>query len=411
MAAVVILQDKCVGCGLCAKACPFDAIDLDKGARKASINEKCTACGSCFESCKKFGAIVHGARRKAKADLSEYRGVWVYVEQRAGVVQPVAVELLGEGRRLADALGVELCGVLLGEGIEPLAREAIELGADRVFLCESPALAGYTTDGHTKALDALVRAHKPEILLFGATHIGRDLAPRLAARVDTGLTADCTKLEIDPADRKLLQTRPAFGGNVMATIVTPNNRPQMATVRPGVMKKAEAEPGRAGEIVRFDAAVGASDLRTRVLEVVRSARPCCAIEEAEIVVSGGRGLGKPEGFELLQRLADKLGATVGSSRACVDAGWIGHERQVGQTGKTVKPRLYIACGISGAIQHLAGMSSSDLIVAINKNPDAPIFSVADYAIVGDLYEVVPALIQALDRKESLAELIASRAAA
>ncbi|MGI5863586.1 MAG: FAD-binding protein [Myxococcales bacterium] len=411
MAGVVILQDKCVGCGLCAKACPFGAIDLDKQARKASINEKCTACGACFDACKKFGAIVRASGRQAKVDLAAYRGVWVYVEQRAGVIQPVAVELLGEGRRLADALGVELCGVLLGDGVEPLAQRVIELGADRVFLCESPALAQYTTDGHTKALDALVRAHKPEILLFGATHIGRDLAPRLAARVDTGLTADCTKLEIDPEDRKLLQTRPAFGGNVMATIVTPNNRPQMATVRPGVMRKAEAKPGRRGEIVRFDAGVSASDLRTRVLKVVRSPRLCCAIEEAEIVVAGGRGLGKPEGFELLQKLADKLGGVVGSSRACVDAGWIGHDRQVGQTGKTVKPRLYIACGISGAIQHLAGMSSSDIIVAINKNPDAPIFSVADYAIVGDLYEVVPALIDALDRKESLAEAFANRAAA
>jgi electron transfer flavoprotein alpha subunit/NAD-dependent dihydropyrimidine dehydrogenase PreA subunit len=401
MAGYTILEDKCVGCGLCGKACPFGAIDLDKQNRKASINEKCTACGACVDSCRKFGAIVQVCGRAPKVDLAAYRGVWVFVEQRGGALMPVAAELLGEGRRLADALEVELSGVLLGDGIAALAEQVIELGADRVYVSEDPLLANYTTDGYTRVFDALIREHRPEIVLFGATHIGRDLAPRIAARVDTGLTADCTRLEIDPSDRKLLQTRPAFGGNLMATIVTPWNRPQMATVRPGVMQRAERIAGRQGEIVRFAAGLQPADVRTRVLEVVKAPKVAAALEEARIVVAGGRGLGKAEGFDLLRELAGKLGGTVAASRACVDAGWIEHDHQVGQTGRTVKPSLYIACGISGAIQHLAGMSGSDLIVAINKNPEAPIFSVADYAIVGDLYQIVPALIEALDQRESL----------
>ncbi|QXM05222.1 electron transfer flavoprotein subunit alpha [Crassaminicella indica] len=405
--AVVIYKDKCKGCKLCLKACPFDAIDMVDGI--AVINDKCTACGACVEACP-FKAIEKQVADAPKKDLSAYKNVWVFAEQRQGKIMPVVIELLGEGRKLADEIGTELCAIVVGNNIEGLSKELIAYGADKVYVAQHELLENFTTDAYTKVITDAINEYKPEIVLYGATHIGRDLAPRLAARVDTGLTADCTKLEIDPEDKKIKQTRPAFGGNIMATIVCPNHRPQMSTVRPGVMDKAHRDDSRTGEVIEVNVQLTKEDIRTEVLEVVKTKKDMVSLTDADVIVSGGRGLGKPEGFELIKQLADKLGGVVGASRATVDAGWIDHSHQVGQTGTTVKPKLYIACGISGAIQHLAGMQSSDIIVAINKNPNAPIFEVADFGIVGDLYDVVPALIDALDRAEDLVEALKEVAA-
>lgn len=325
---------------------------------------------------------------------NQYKNVWIYAEQRNGVITPVVLELLGEGKKIAKETDSELCAFLIGNNIKNLADELIAYGAEKVYLAESELLENYTTDGYAKVLSDSINEYKPEIVLYGATHIGRDLAPRIAARVNTGLTADCTKLEVDPDDKKLKQTRPAFGGNLMATIICPEHRPQMSTVRPGVMEKLPRNEDNKGNVIKVNLNLDRDDIRTIVLEVVKHKKEMVSLTEAEIIVSGGKGLGRPEGFKMLKQLADVLGGTVGSSRAAVDAGWIDHSNQVGQTGTTVKPKIYFACGISGAIQHLAGMSSSDIIIAINKNPLAPIFNVADYGIIGDIYEVVPMLIGA-----------------
>jgi len=321
-------------------------------------------------------------------------GVMVFAEQRDGNIMNIALELLGEGRKLADALGVELGAILIGDSVADKAQDLFAYGADTVYLVEDAALKNYRTESYTAAMEKVIRTYNPEIVLIGATNIGRDLGPRVAGRIHTGLTADCTKLEIDPETRLLQQTRPAFGGNIMATILCPKTRPQMATVRPGVMKKAEPDCNRSGKIVKVEYDQ-ATVVRTIVKEVVREAGKVVNLEEAQVIVSGGRGLGGPEGFKLLQELADELGGIVGASRGAVDAGWISANHQVGQTGKTVHPKLYIACGISGAIQHVAGMQNSACIIAINKNANAPIFKVADYGIAGDLYQVVPILLEAV----------------
>ena len=330
-------------------------------------------------------------------DLSQYKNVWIFAEQRQGVITPVVKELLGEGRKLAKDIGTDVCAVLLGKDVGCLARELIRYGADKVYVADHPLLENFTTDAYTKVIYEAIEEYKPEIVLLGATHIGRDLGPCLAVKANTGLTADCTKLEIDPEDKKIKQTRPAFGGNLMATIVCPNHRPQMSTVRPGVMEKAAYEEGRKGEVIHLNVEFKEGDIRTKVVEIVKSMKDAVSLTDAEIIVSGGMGLGKPEGFELLKQLADKLGGVIASSRAAVDAGWIDHAYQVGQTGTTVKPKIYFACGISGAIQHAAGMQNSEQIIAINTNENAPIFEIADYGIVGDLYKVIPAIIEELDK--------------
>ncbi len=392
--AIMVKTEECVGCGACVSTCPFGAIVLENG--KARITDACTSCGACVESCP-VGAIVSdapagGAKKEADSAAS---GVWVFIEQRGGQIRNVSLELVGEGRKLADELGEELAGVVIGDGVADLAKEVFASGADKVYLVEHALLKDYSTDGYAAAFTALIGKYRPSVILLGATNDGRDLGPRVAARVKTGLTADCTGLSIDPETRLVAWTRPAFGGNIMATIFCPDRRPQMGTVRPKVFKKPQPDYGRSGALVRESVALAAADVRTKLEDVIQVCTTSCNLEDAEIIVSGGRGLGNPEGFKLIQDLADALGGTVGASRAAVDAGWKPYPHQVGQTGKTVGPKIYFACGISGAIQHLAGMQTSDMIVAINKDPDAPIFKVAHYGIVGDLYEVIPALIAKL----------------
>ena len=324
-------------------------------------------------------------------NIADYKGVWVFAEQREGELQKVSLELLGEGRRIADELGVKLTALLLGNNIEALAKTLAEHGADEVLVADDKNLEHYTTEAYTKVICDLANERKPGILFVGATFIGRDLGPRIAARLSTGLTADCTSLAVEGENGDLLATRPAFGGNLMATIACPDHRPQMATVRPGVFAKINTD-GANCKIEKVEVKLAESDIRTKVLEIVKSKKDIIDIAEADFIVAGGRGVGSKENFDLLQELATALGGTVGGSRAAVENGWIDGAYQVGQTGKTVRPQIYIACGISGAIQHVAGMQDSDLIIAVNKDDTAPIMKVADYAIVGDLTKVVPELI-------------------
>ena len=328
-------------------------------------------------------------------DLSMYKDVWVFAEQRGKALMPVVIELLGEGKKLAAKRNSNLCAVVCGKEIDNIITELFEYGADKVYFIEDERLNTYTTDGYAKSIGYAIEEYKPEIVLLGATHIGRDLGPCLAVNCDTGLTADCTVLEMDEKTGGILQTRPAFGGNLMATIICPEHRPQMSTVRPGVMSKATREEGRKGELIKIAPVVKDEEIRTKVLEVVKSVKDMVSLTDAEIIVAGGMGLGKAEGFELLKKLADKLGGTIAASRAAVDAGWIDHAYQIGQTGTTVKPKVYFACGISGAIQHVAGMQNSEIIVAINNNESAPIFDVADIGMVGDLYKLIPEIIESL----------------
>ena len=320
--------------------------------------------------------------------MADYKGVWVFAEQREGELQKVSLELLGEGRKIADKLGVKLTALLLGDNIKSLADTLGRHGADEVLVAESSLLQHYTTDGYTKVICDLANDRKPGIIFIGATFIGRDLGPRVAARLTTGLTADCTVLDVDVEKEDLLATRPAFGGNLMATIACPDHRPQMATVRPGVFSKLPDEE-RNFTVEEVEVKLEDSDIRTKIVEIVKEAKEIVDISEANFIVSGGRGVGSKENFAILEELAEALGGTVAGSRAAVENGWIERDYQVGQTGKTVRPTIYIACGISGAIQHVAGMQESDMIIAINKDASAPIMKTADYAIVGDLLKVVP----------------------
>ncbi len=329
------------------------------------------------------------------------KDVFVFVEQRDGELQKVGIELLGKGKELATALGQQVVGMLLGANIKDKAQTLIKHGADKVIVVEDEMLKEYVTEPYAKAVYEIVKKYEPEIVLYGASSIGRDLAPRLAARIHTGLTADCTGLEIDEETKNLLMTRPAFGGNLMATIVCENFRPQMATVRPGVMQALDSDDSLTGEVIEEKIEFTEADMNVVIKNVAKSESKKKDITEASILVSGGRGIGGPEGFAALQDLADELGAEISSSRANVDAGWIEKDRQVGQTGKTVRPELYFAMGISGAIQHLAGMEESDLIIAVNKNEGAPIFDVADLGVVGDLHAIVPKLTELIQKSKKL----------
>ena len=393
MADIQVVREECVGCGVCIPACPFGCIRMEEGIAVIDL-DSCNLCGACVDECA-FNAIILDKGRRDGAETAGTRGVWVFGEQRDGIFSTVTFELLGEGRKLADALGDPLAVVAMGEGliVDPL----FAYGADIVYLADHPVLKDFRDDPYTHVFEELVLKYRPEVCLFGATSTGRSLAPRVAARLRTGLTADCTGLDILKEGRLLVQTRPAFGGNIMATIHCRHRRPQMASVRPRVMKKAEPQPGRKGELVRHPVDPSLMTIRTRVVEFVKEDIETVNLEDADIIVSGGRGLADPKNFRYVADLARALGAAVGASRAAVDSGWIPYSHQVGQTGKTVSPKVYVACGISGAIQHLAGMSSSDTIVAVNKDPDAPIFKVCTYGVVGDLFQVLPALTEAVKK--------------
>lgn len=382
----IIETGKCIGCQKCIKICPATAIEMFFTAEEQQILAELATLAVPVEE-----DIDPEAAAIAKT-LAEYRGVWVFVEQTEGEPAKVSWELLGAGAGLASSLGVELCALVIGENVEHLCREAFEHGAAKAYLLDAAVYKHYRTEAYVEACCHLIEKYKPEVILMGATGMGRDLAGAIATRVATGLTADCTGLAIDDK-RNLMQTRPAFGGNIMATIMCDKYRPQMSTVRPNVMPMPERQEGAEGTIIRDTFVVPEESVLTKVIEIIRDSHSKGAVDitGAEFIISGGRGMMAPENFAILQELADELGGVVGASRSAVDAGWMAGDRQVGQTGKTVRPKIYIACGISGAIQHLVGMQDSDMVIAINRDSSAPIFEVATYGIVGDLFQVVPAL--------------------
>ena len=388
--------ETCIGCGVCEEECTFGAIEVIDGV--AVVNEKCTLCGSCVDSCEVGALSIESKEKAVQVDLGEWSGIMIFAEYRHGKVVPVSFELLGIGRELADQQKVTLSAVLLGSGLGDAARDLVSYGADIVYQVDDPALEYFTDEIFGNILEDVVREQKPEVVLAGATAIGRSFIPLVATSLATGLTADCTQLAIRPDDGVLLQTRPAFGGNIMATIECPFTRPQMSTVRPRVMKAVQQDLKRKGEIINYQPQPERLQSKVKVLRSVLEEQDQVNITEGEIIVSGGRGLDNEKGFELIKQLADAVGGAVGASRAAVDSEWIAYPHQVGQTGKTVNPKLYIACGISGAIQHVVGMQSSETIVAINKDPHASIFDVATYGIVGDLFEVVPKLIEKIKER-------------
>lgn len=390
-----VLADKCIGCEACVETCPFGALTMVNDI--AVVNEACTACGACLEVCPAEALVLERPAASPADRLDSYRGVWVWIEQFGGEARSISWEMMGQARRLADQLGSPVTACVLGSNVRHIAQEAIAFGADRVFLADDPTLATYRTEPYNRVLVSLVREYRPEIFLLGASARGRDLAGAIATEIDTGLTADCTGLEIDPETRLLRQTRPAFGGNIMATILCPNHRPQMATVRHRVFEMPTPDPTRQGQIVDISAALREEEIATKVVDFIREEGEV-NLADAKIIVSGGRGVGGPEGFAPLRELAQVLGGAVGASRAAVDAGWIPYAHQVGQTGRTVRPDVYIACGISGAIQHLAGMQTSKIIVAINRDPEAPIFGVATYGVVSDVAKIVPELTKQIKSK-------------
>lgn len=389
-------HSRCNLCELCVTGCPFDALEIVGG--KLVVTDRCTLCGVCFEQCP-VGALSAVEEREPRVeDKGAFRGVWVFAEQVDGELRPVAFELMGKGRDLADRRGTTLSVVLLGDRLDWAVAALRHSPVDRIYVVEDPSLAHYRSEPYAAALAELIKQEQPEIVLCGATSVGRSFLPRVAALVETGLTADCTGLDIDESEGLLLQTRPAFGGNIMATIICPRHRPQMATVRPKVLSPLKPGLGNGAEVIRFTPSAGALECPVEVLDVCIEQADTARIAEADVIVAGGRGVGSVQGFQVIHELARALGGGVGASRAVVDAGWMPYHHQVGQTGKTVQPKLYIACGISGAVQHLVGMQSAGTIVVVNRDPRAPIFRVADFGLVGDLHVIVPRLTQAIARR-------------
>ncbi len=391
---VVVHEEKCKGCKLCVAACPYAAISIQE--KKAVVSSECINCGACIDSCEFEAITFEGTQERIRMDVTPFQGIYVFIEHDNRLASKVSLELLGKAQGLAKEFSKQgktqiVTAILIGHELGNIADELIHHGADHVIIVQDEPFSTYRTDIYTKAIVQIAREKKPEILLFGATPQGRDLAPRVANRLRTGLTADCTGLEICPDEGILLQTRPAFGGNIMATIVCPDNRPQMATVRPGVMRKSPRDTERPGtrEVMTVD--LDEKDFMIRILDIIASEKKSGKLEDAKIIVAGGHGVSSREGFETLKSLSEELGAELGASRAAVDAGWIGQEHQVGQTGKTVQPDLYIACGISGSIQHLAGMAQSRYVISINTDRRAPIVAASDVTFIGDLFEVVPLL--------------------
>jgi electron transfer flavoprotein alpha subunit len=385
---IQIIVDKCVGCGLCLKVCAYDAVSLVE--KKAVLNERCTICGACVSACK-YDAIVIERRPFKGQDVENYSGICLFAEHRGGSLSSVVYEIIGAARELKAALDRKISAILLGDKVRGMAEELVKYGVDEVWMMEDPSIGDFNEEIQADLVTKILLDKKPEIFLGGGTIVGRSLLPRVAAKILTGLTADCTELTIDGENNLLRQTRPAFGGNIMATILCNSHRPQMATVRHKVMKEAEPLEGHEGSIEEVSYPI--LKPRVEVLEFVPEQTDTVNLADADFIVSGGRGLKDPKNFALIEELAKAIGGAVGSSRAAVDAGWIPYSHQVGQTGKTVNPTIYIACGISGAIQHLAGMKSSDIIVAINNDPSAPIFNVAHFGIVGSLFDVVPELVK------------------
>lgn len=393
---IEIIPDKCTGCALCVKACPFAAIKIKN--KKAEIEANCTLCGSCVEICK-FDAINLKRPKPTDKDLSEYKDVWIFVELREKEIKKVSFELASKAQEIADTLGERVGAVILGGKVKHLCDDIAAYGVDVVYIAENDNLIEYNTSNYAGILTGLISKYKPNIVLFPATHLGRDLAPRVAATLEVGLTADCTGLSIK--DGLLLQSRPAFGGNIMADIISPSARPQMATIRPNVMKIRSPDSSRKAKIISIPVDIDPKAMRITIKEIIKTTESGTkSLDEADIIISGGRGMGSAENFKILEDLAETINGVIGASRAAVDVGWRPRSDQVGQSGKTVSPKLYIACGISGKIQHQVGMKGSDTIIAINTDPEAPIFDIADCGIVGDLFEIIPALNEELKKNLS-----------
>ncbi len=396
---IKIDQNLCNGCKLCESACPFSAIEVKEGIVQILVG--CTLCSACEKVCPRKAIQIK--RKKIKInEFHKYRGVWIFIEQHNSKIKPVSFEILSEGRKLADKIKQELVAVFVGYNVHHLVNEITPYGVDKVYLAEDKNLEQYRTETYTSILSGIISKYQPVIMLCGATYMGRDLAPRVAARLRTGLTADCTELNLDEKEN-LLQVRPTFGGNIMASIVCPYHRPQMATVRPNVMERRKINNPKKVRVERISVKLDPKSILTRIIEEIEEIQDFPSVEEADIIVAGGRGVGSSDNFQVIEELARLLGGTVGASRTAVDEKWRPHQQQIGQTGKTVSPKLYIACGISGAIQHLIGMRTSERIIAINKDRNAPIMKIADMGIVGDLFEIIPLLTKSLQEKLRKAE--------
>ncbi len=395
---IIIDDELCTGCASCMESCPYGAIELKNNI--ARILPNCTLCGACVEVCPEEAIVLEKELTiTQKRDISQFKGVWVIAEHYMNKIHNVAFQLLGKGRELADLLRVNLTLVILGANFDEKLEEFSQYGMDEIIYVKSPILKDYYSDLYVKVITELVLENKPEIILIGATPTGRDFAPRAAKRLNAGLTADCTGLDIDFETRNLLQTRPTFGGNIMATIRTPSSRPQMATVRPGIFEIPEKVQKHV-KIRKIDYKFKEKDSVSKIVKVINKNKISVNLEDADIIVAGGRGVGSKENFKIIKDLASVLDAELGGSRITVELNWLEPDRQIGQTGKTVTPKLYIACGISGAIQHIVGMQNSNIIVAINKDPNAPIFNWAHYGIVGDLHEIIPVLINEIQKIKS-----------